>query len=34
VAGCCENGDEPSDFIKGGRFFDYLSISFWRRALP
>jgi hypothetical protein len=23
--GCYENGDKPSDFIKGGRFLDWLS---------
>jgi hypothetical protein len=25
VAGSCEHGNEPSDSIKGGEFFDYLS---------
>jgi hypothetical protein len=24
MAGCCEYGDEPSDFIKRGEFLDYL----------
>jgi hypothetical protein len=25
VAGCCEHGNEPSSFIKGGEFLDQLS---------
>jgi hypothetical protein len=25
VEGCCEHGNEPSGFIKGGEFLDYLS---------
>jgi hypothetical protein len=27
VAGCCENGNEPSGFIKGGEFLDELSVQ-------
>jgi hypothetical protein len=26
--GCCEHGNEPSDFIKGEEFLDYL-IDYW-----
>jgi hypothetical protein len=25
VVGCCEHGNEPSGFIKGREFLDYLS---------
>jgi len=25
VAGSCEHGNEPSDYMKGGEFLDYLS---------
>jgi hypothetical protein len=25
VTGCCEHGNEPSNFIKYGEFLDYLS---------
>jgi hypothetical protein len=25
LSGCCEHGNEPSGFIKGGKFLDWLS---------
>jgi len=28
VAGCCENGNEPSSYIKCGDFFEYL-MTYW-----
>jgi hypothetical protein len=33
VAGCFEQGDEPSSYIKAGKFLDYLSDSLSRRTL-
>jgi hypothetical protein len=33
VAGCCEHGDERSDFIEGGSFLDLLPVSFSRKSV-
>jgi hypothetical protein len=30
MAGCCEYGDEPSGCIKGGGYFDQLSVMLSR----
>jgi hypothetical protein len=33
VAGCCENGNETSGYIKGGEFFVWVTTSFSRWTL-
>jgi len=33
VAGCCEHGNEPWGFLRGGEFLDQLSISLSKRTL-
>jgi hypothetical protein len=33
LAGCCEHDKEPSGYVRGGEFLDWVTVSFSRRTL-